>query len=247
MLVTVPARTIDLYLGFEVTAKEEHKMQRSVFDRLVSGVGAALVAILLVAGGLLMWGQSFATSNVHNQLAQQQIYFPSRAEINAVKAQYAKGGQRAVTDPEFPNAALMVPALEPYAGRQVLTGQEAEVYANDFIGQHLYAMPYHGVYAKISAAGFAAKPGSKQAAALAALKQTSFMGTTLRGMLLEAYAFGTIGTVMMWGAIASFAGAALLMVLTLLGIRHAERVPAEEKIFGASRRGRPTRTPQPVA
>jgi hypothetical protein len=116
-------------------------MQRKVFDRLASGVGAALVVILLIAGGLLVWGHSFASSNVHNQLAQQQIYFPKQSEINAVKTQYAKGGQKAVTDPEFPNAALMIPALEPYAGQQVLTGKEAEVYANDFIGQHLYAMP----------------------------------------------------------------------------------------------------------
>ncbi|HEX3615460.1 MAG TPA: hypothetical protein VHU61_02905 [Solirubrobacteraceae bacterium] len=206
-------------------------MQRKVFDKLASGIGAALVVILLVAGGLLVWGHSFATSNVHNQLAQQQIYFPKQAEINAVKAQYAKGGQKAVTDPEFPNAKLMVAALEPYAGKQVLTGKEAEVYANDFIGQHLYAMPDHGVYSAISAAAMTAKPGSKAATEFTALKTTTFMGTTLRGMLLEAYAFGTIGLVMIWGAIAAFIGAALLAVLTVLGIRHASRTSAEERLF----------------
>jgi hypothetical protein len=206
-------------------------MQRKVFDRLASGFGAVLVVVLLVAGGLLLWGQSFATSNVHDQLAQQQIYFPKQAEINAVKAQYAKGGQKAVTDPEFPNAKLMVPALEPYAGQQVLTGKEAQVYANDFIGQHLYAMPYHGVYSQISAAAMAAKPGSTQATTLTALKQTSFMGTTLRGMLLEAYAFGTIGLVMFWGAIAAFVGAAILLILAGLGIWHANRTSDEERLF----------------
>src|SRR5579884_365790 len=206
-------------------------MQRKVFDKLASGVGAVLVVVLLAAGGLLTWGHSFANSNVHNQLAQQQIYFPTQGEINAVKAQYAKGGQKAVTDGEFPNAKLMVPALAPYAGKQLLTGEEARVYADDFLGQHLYAMPYHGVYAKISAAGFAAKPGSKQATQLAALKQTSFMGTTLRGMLLEAYGFGTIGAVMFWGAIASFIGAGILLVLTILGIRHSARVGNEERLF----------------
>jgi hypothetical protein len=206
-------------------------MQRKVFDKLASGIGAALVVILLVAGGLLVWGHSFATSNVHNQLAQQQIYFPKQAEINAVKAQYAKGGQKAVTDPEFPNAKLMVAALAPYAGKQVLTGKEAEAYANDFIGQHLYAMPYHGVYSQVSGAYMAAKPGSKTATTLGGLRQTAFMGTTLRGMLLEAYAFGTIGLVMIWGAIASFIGAALLAILTVLGIRHANGTSAEERLF----------------
>jgi hypothetical protein len=221
-------------------------MQRKVFDRLASGVGAALVVILLVAGGLLVWGHSFAQSNVHNQLAQQQVYFPKQAEINAVKAQYAKGGQKAVTDPEFPNAKLMIPALAPYAGQQVLTGKEAQVYANDFIGQHLYAMPYHGVYSQVSGAYMAAKPGSKQATALGALRQTAFMGTTLRGMLLEAYAFGTIGTVMIWGAIASFAGAAILLVLTGLGIRHAARTSAEERLFEQLKESESTST-SPVA
>ena len=221
-------------------------MQRKVFDKLASGIGAALVVILLVAGGLLVWGQSFASSNVHDQLAQQKISFPTKAEISAVRAQYNKGGQKAVTDTEFPNAKVMLAALSPYAGKQVLTGKEAQVYANYFIGEHLYAMPYHGVYSQISAAGFAAKPGSKQATELAALKQTAFMGTTLRGMLLEAYAFGTIGAVMFWGAVASFAGAALLLVLTGLGLWHANRTSAEERLFDELKRTPSTPT-TPVA
>jgi hypothetical protein len=221
-------------------------MQRRVFDKLVSGVGAALVVILLVAGGLLLWGESFANSNVHNQLAQQQIFFPKQSEINAVKTQYAAGGQKAVTDPEFPNAQLMIAALEPYAGRQLLTGAEAQVYADDFLGQHLYAMPYHGVYSQISGAAMAAKPGSPQATQLAALKQTSFMGTTLRGMLLEAYGFGTIGVVMLWGAIASFIGAAVLLLLTALGIRHANRTSAEERLFERLSPTKAGKTPEPV-
>ena len=222
-------------------------MQRKVFDRLASGVGAALVVILLIAGGLLVWGHSFASSNVHNQLAQQQIYFPKQSEINAVKTQYAKGGQKAVTDPEFPNAALMIPALEPYAGQQVLTGKEAEVYANDFIGQHLYAMPLHGVYSQVSGAARSAKPGSKQATELAALETTVFQGTTLRGLLLEAYGFGTIAVIMFWASIVSFIGAAVLLVLTGLGIMHGNRVSAEERLFEELKKTDPTPTPEKVA
>jgi hypothetical protein len=206
-------------------------MQRNVFDRLVSGAGASLVIILLIAGGLLAWGHSFAEGNVKDQLAQQQIYFPQKSEIDAAKAQFAKGGQKAVTDPEFPNAALMVPALEPYAGKQVLTGKEAQVYSNDFIGQHLYAMPLHGVYSKVSSAARTAKPGSAQATQLASLETTVFQGTTLRGLLLEGYAFGTIAVIMLWASIASFVGAAVLLILTLLGMRHGSRAPKEERLF----------------
>jgi hypothetical protein len=222
-------------------------MQRRVFDRLASGIGAALVVILLIIGGLFVWGHSFASSNVHNQLAQQQIYFPKQSEINAVKAQYAKGGQKAVTDPEFPNAKLMIGALEPYAGKQVLSGKEAQVYANDFIGQHLYAMPLHGVYSQVSGAARTAKPGSKQATTLAALETTVFQGTTLRGLLLEAYGFGTISVIMLWAAIVSFIGAAVLLLLTALGIRHSNRVSAEERLFEELKETNPTPATEPVA
>ena len=171
-----------------------------------------------------------------------------RAEINAVKAQYAKGGQKAVTDPEFPNARLMVPALEPYAGQQVLTGKEAQVYANDFIGQHLYAMPYsRRVLADQRRVSGARSPGARRPRRSARLSQTAFMGTTLRGMLLEAYAFGTIGTVMLWGAVAAFAGAAVLLILIGLGIWHANRTSAEERLFDELQRTESTATKEPIA
>jgi len=208
-------------------------MQRRVFDKVASAGGVVMVVVLCIAGGLLTWGASFANSNVHNQLAAQQIYFPKQSEINAVKAQYAKGGQKAVTDPEFPNAALMIPAIAPYAGQQVLTGKEAQVYSNDFIDQHLYAMPLHGVYSNVSTAARSAKPGSAAATQLAGLETTVFQGTTLRGLLLEAYAFGTIGVVMMWGAIASFIGALLMALLVGAGIWHSTRTAPEEKLFEA--------------
>jgi hypothetical protein len=205
-------------------------MSRKVFDRLAS-VGVVMVVVLLVAGGLLTWGHSFAQSNVHNQLAQQQISFPTASEINTVKAQYAKGGQKAVTDPEFPNAKLMIPALEPYAGKQLLTGKEAQVYANDFIGQHLYAMPLHGVYSQVSTAARTAKPGSKQATELTSVEATVFQGTTLRGLLLEAYGFGTIATIMLWALIASFALAFIMAVLVGLGFWHAAQTAEDTQLM----------------
>ena len=38
-----------------------------------------IVVVLVMAGGLLTWGHSYVNSNVHDQLAQQQIYFPPKA------------------------------------------------------------------------------------------------------------------------------------------------------------------------
>src|SRR5579872_173450 len=143
-------------------------MSRKVFDILTSTGGVVVVVVLVVAGGLLTWGHSFANSNVHNQLAMQQIYFPPKASFA-----HPKAGTEITPS--------MIGTVSKYAGQQVLTGPQAKTYANDFIAQHLYNMPYHGVYAKISAAAMA----SPNNAALHSLEATSFQGTSLRAMLLE--------------------------------------------------------------
>jgi hypothetical protein len=181
-------------------------MSRKVFDILTSTGGAIVVVVLLVAGGLLTWGHSFVNSNVRSQLAQQQIYFPPAAAFA-----HPKAGTEITQS--------MIPSVSQYAGQQLLTGEQAKVYANDFIAVHLSEMPYGGVYSKISAAAIAQPTNAK----LAALKQTSFQGTTLRGLLLEAYAFSKIGAVMLWGAIVSFIAAALMAILVGLGFWHARR------------------------
>jgi hypothetical protein len=88
-------------------------------------------------------------------------------------------------------------------------------------------MPYGGVYSKISAAA----QKNKTSVALKTLEQTSFQGTTLRGLLLEAYGFSVIGTVMLFGAIAAFILAAIMSVLVGLGVWHARRTEAEEQVL----------------
>ncbi len=181
-------------------------MSRKVFDILTSTGGAVVVVVLVVAGGLMTWGHSFVNSNVRSQLAQQQIYFPPKAAFAHPK-------------PGSEITQSMIPSVSQYAGEQLLTGAQAQVYADDFIAVHLSEMPYSGIYSKISAAALAQPTNAK----LAALKQTSFQGTTLRGLLLEAYAFSKIGAVMLWGAIASFILAAMMSVLVGLGLWHARR------------------------
>ncbi|HZE04482.1 MAG TPA: hypothetical protein VE127_04610 [Solirubrobacteraceae bacterium] len=191
-------------------------MSRKVFDKLASAAGIVAVVILLVAGGLLMWGYSFANSNVHDQLAMQQIYFPPKAAFA-----HPKAGTEITPS--------MIPSVSQYAGQQVLTGPQAKTYANNFIAVHLSEMPYGGVYSKVSAAQMANPNNAK----LTALKATVFQGTTLRGMLLEAYAFWMIGQVMFWGAIASFVGALIMAILVALGFAHARKTAPEKEIFPA--------------
>ena len=192
-------------------------MSRKVFDKLTSAGGIVAVVVLLVAGGLLTWGHSFVNSNVHSQLAQQQISFPPQAAFA-----HPKAGTEITPS--------MIPSVSQYAGQQLLTGAQAKVYADNFIAVHLSEMPYGGLYSKISAASLANPKNTE----LAGLVQTSFRGTTLRGLLLEAYAFSEIGVIMLWGAIASFVLAAMMALLVGLGFAHARRTEPEAQMFPAS-------------
>src|ERR1051326_2807245 len=142
---------------------------------LIAIAGFVLSAILLAAGGLLLWGSTYTHNMVHNQLAAQQIYFPPKAAFAHPKA------GTGITP-------SMIPSVSQYAGQQLLTGQQAKVYANDFIRVHLSEMPFGGVYSKVSGAALKDPTNTK----LQGLAQTIFKGTTLRGLLLEAYAFSTI-------------------------------------------------------
>jgi len=194
-------------------------MRRKVFDMLVSTGGAVVVVLLLVAGSLAMWGYTFAKSNVHDQLAQQQITFP------------AKGSQELASP-------LIGPYLNKYAGQQLLTGDQAKAYADHFIAVHLSQMPYGGVYSKVSAASRANPSDTK----LAAEVQTAFQGTTLRGLLLEAYAFSTFGQIALWSAIAAFSLAGVMAILVAFGFWHAMRTPEDVEVLGRHR----ARTPTPI-
>jgi len=86
-------------------------------------------------------------------------------------------------------------------------------------------MPYGGVYAKVSAAPLADPTNTT----LATEVQTVFRGTTLRGPLLEAYAFWKFGQIALVGAIVSFILAAVMAVLMVIGWFHYRRTPEEQE------------------
>jgi hypothetical protein len=183
-------------------------MNRRTFDALVASAGVAIAVVLLAAGGLLTWGHSFVTHQVRTQLAAQKIFFPPKG--NAALAPAAIG-----------------PYLNKYAGQQMVTGQQAEAYANHFIAVHLGEIGGGQTYAQLSAKAMA----DPKNVALAGEVATVFKGETLRGLLLNAYAFGKMGTIAGIAAIVSFAGAALLLLLSLLGVVHLRRTTVSAKVL----------------
>jgi hypothetical protein len=183
---------------------------RSAFDKVISVTGLALVAVLLVAGGLLTWAHSFIGDQVHNQLTMQGITMPAGDAL--------KGLPKADAE-----------ALKQYSGSPMDTGPEAKAFADNYILAHMneagQGQTYEEVSGKFIALSDTAK-ASPDGQALGQLRQTLFMGDTLRGLLLYGYAFATMGTIAGIAAIISFAGAAILLLLAGLGLWHARR--AEE-------------------
>src|SRR5579875_2293821 len=164
------------------------EMRRRTFDLLMVMAGFAVAAVLLIAGALLTWGHVFVSNQVTTQLQEQKITFPA-ANSPEIKA--------------LPRADAA--AMRQYAGQLMTNGAQAETYADHFIAVHLKEIGGGLTYAQLSAKSLA----QPKNIALANQVQTVFRGTTLRGMLLEAYGFWQMGQIIWIGAIVSFVGAGL--------------------------------------
>ena len=153
-------------------------MHRFSTRTVLAIASAALAAMLLVVGGLLLWGSAYVHNTVQGQLAAQQITFPPAAAFAHPKA----GSE--IT----PN---MIPSVSQYAGQQLLTGQQAEAYADHFIAVHITDMAGGKTYSQLSAAALA-QPDNTQ---LAGQVATVFKGETLRSMLLNAYGWWKVSQI----------------------------------------------------
>ena len=177
-------------------------MNRKNIDKLASSTGLLLAVVLLIASGLLTWGYSFTNDQVKSQLAEQNITFPP-------------SGSGAITSlPAFDQ-----PFMAEYAGKQMLNGRQAEVYADHFIAVHLSKIAAGKTYSEVSAAAQSDPTNT----ALAAQVQILFRGSTLRGLLLYGYAFWQIGQIAMYAAFVTGLSGVLFLLLALLGFMHARR------------------------
>ena len=176
-------------------------MNRSTLDKLISSTGLIVAVVLLAASAALYWTQSFIHTQVHDQMAAEKIYFPAAGSA----------GITALPQPDQDKVAQ-------YAGQQLLTGAQAEVFADHFIAVHLKSIGGGKTYSELSSAALADPTNQK----LAGQVQTMFRGETLRGLLLNAYAFDTMAVVAGYAAWGALAAGMLLVVLALLGFRHAK-------------------------
>jgi hypothetical protein len=193
-------------------------LKRRTIDSILIASGAVVTAALLVAGALLTWGSNFAADYVDDELSSQNITFPPAAALE----------EEGRTD------------LVKYAGQDVDTGDEAEAYAS-FINGHLQNIAGGATYADLgtpereaNAAVEAAVADGADEATVAELQATAdeisgqrntlFKGETLRGLLLTAFAWATVGQIAGYAAIGAFVAGGVMLVLALLGLRHHHRL-----------------------
>jgi hypothetical protein len=163
-------------------------------SHLAAIAGFALAAILFVAGGLLLWGSTYVHNTVQGQLAAQQIYFPPKAA--------------------FALTPSMIPSVSQYAGQQLLTGQQAEAYADHFIAVHVTNMTGGQTYAQLSSQALANPNDAKLAAQVA----TVFKGEALRSMLLNAFGWWKVSQITYIAALIAFGLGGLTLIASVFGL-----------------------------
>src|SRR5215813_2320074 len=190
-------------------------MRRS--SPLAAIAGFIMAAILLTAGGLLLWGSTYTHNMVHNQLAAQKIYFPPKAAF----AHPVAGGEITPS---------MIPSVSQYAGQQLVTGQQAQSYADNFIAVHIANMTGGKTYAQLSAAALANPDNTKLAGQVA----TVFKGETLRAILLNAFGWWKVSQITYIASLVAFGLGGLTLLASLFGLtlrRHPdmihEAIPAD--------------------
>src|ERR1700693_2955936 len=127
----------------EAKFQEENVVNKEIRWRIVS-LQAMMVIILAGASGFLFYEGSFVTNMAKTELTAQQVFFPGADQIKA-------GG--ALDPAECPQE------IRDQAGNQVTDGNQARIYANDFLGKHLQGvaggLTYASIGGKISAANAA--------------------------------------------------------------------------------------------
>ncbi|MGO1590677.1 MAG: hypothetical protein ACTHW1_01255 [Ancrocorticia sp.] len=144
--------------------------------------------VLILVGAAAIFGSNFAHSYVTEQLEQENLTMPSEEGVNALEDQESQD------------------KLRPYIDEPMTTGNQAEAFANNYIWQHMMASSDGKGYQEVSGEfnAMAAELSDEEKAtneefqALDGLRDSLFMGDTLRGMLLNAYGWWLVGTIALW-------------------------------------------------
>ena len=180
-------------------------MDRSSWDKIVSGAGAVVAVVLIALGAMAIYGGNFGRDNVRDRLTPEHIQFPPASAMTPEEK--AEVGE--------------------FAGQKVDTGPEAEAFSR-YIRGHLQFVNDGKTYSETSAAARVEGLAPKVAADLQGKADTLFKGETLRSILLNAYGWWTVATIALWAGVGMAIAGVLLGILSILGFRHARKVTAAD-------------------
>lgn len=176
-------------------------------------IGLGVLALSFAVLGLVLNNQaSFSKHYVHDQLAEKQITFTPVENL-------------------LPNQKT-VPCLVENAGQQLVSGKQAECYANNYIAVHLREVNDGKTYSQTSSEQRALPDqNSPEAKELDGKVQTLFRGETLRGLLLTSYGFSIFGDRAQTAAYVCYILALVLFLAAIAGFVHAATKSAEQPIL----------------
>lgn len=189
-------------------------LTRKRIDGVLIAMGLVAMLVLVVSASLLNWGSSFSRNYVRDELGSQNISFGTAASLT-------KEGRE---------------DLLKYADAKLDTGQEAQAYAS-YINGHLKVIgggqtfadlgtPERAAKLKVQEATDAKQPQATidtlqaDATKITQTRDTLFKGETLRGLLLSAYAWSTVGRIAGLAAIGAIVAAGLMAILVIFGFNH---------------------------
>ena len=182
-------------------------MNRKTWDQLISGAGIVVAVVLIVLGGLAVYGGNFGRDNVRDRLTPEKVVF---APYDAMTSE-----ERA--------------SVGQFAGQQVTTGPQAEAFAR-YIAGHLTFVNDGKTYAETSAAARADGLDPRTAADLQAKADVLFKGETLRSIMLNAYGWWTVATIALYAGWFMIVAGIVLGVLAIFGFIHARRIGRRETV-----------------
>lgn len=175
-------------------------MDRTTWDKLVSGAGAVIAVALIVVGASAVYGGNFGRDNVRSRLQPEKVTFPPFAAMTPAEQQ----------------------SVGSFAGQTVDNGPAAEAFSR-YIAGHLAEVNDGKTYSETSAAARVEGLDAATAADLSGKADTLFKGETLRSILLNAYGWWTVATIAMYVGAGLIAAGLLLGIFALLGFRHSRR------------------------
>ncbi len=161
---------------------------RTFLKRITSltPIAAGAAAGMIVIGIVSIIGGSYDHQVVREQLGPQKITFPKPAEY---------------------------PDLKKYEGQQVLTGTQAQAFANDQLAPDISKVDGGKTYSQVSEEWIA---GGMKSEKLAGERMTLFMGETLKGLLLNAWGWAQIGSIAVLAGILLIVFGGILFLLPVL-------------------------------